>query len=126
MRVSPRCQGQRSRSGGAVHESEADTLYSISGAQAYDGKTRAEHLREMTISSGVVHELPADLKKALATDPQALAAWEDITPLSRNEWICWIESAKKAETRSRRIAWGCSSLKDGKRRPCCWPGCAHR
>ena len=55
-----------------------------------------------------------------------LAAWEDITPLARNEWICWIESARKAETRSRRIAWGCSSLKDGKRRPCCWPGCAHR
>jgi uncharacterized protein YdeI (YjbR/CyaY-like superfamily) len=55
-----------------------------------------------------------------------LTAWEDITPLARNEWICWIESAKKAETRSRRIEWGCSSLKDGKRRPCCWPGCAHR
>ena len=78
------------------------------------------------ISGGVVHEMPADLKKALASDPQALTAWEDITPLARNEWICWIESAKKAETRSRRIEWGCSSLKDGKRRPCCWPGCAHR
>jgi uncharacterized protein YdeI (YjbR/CyaY-like superfamily) len=57
------------------------------------------------ISSGVVHELPADLKKALTSDPQALTAWEDITPLARNEWICWIESAKKAETRSRRIEW---------------------
>ena len=78
------------------------------------------------ISSGVVHEVPVDLKKALTSDPQALTAWEDITPLARNEWICWIESAKKAETRSRRIDWGCSSLKDGKRRPCCWPGCAHR
>jgi hypothetical protein len=78
------------------------------------------------ISSGVVHEVTADLKKALTSDPQALTAWEDITPLARNEWICWIESAKKAETRSRRIEWGCSSLKDGKRRPCCWPGCAHR
>jgi len=78
------------------------------------------------ISGGVVHQVPADLKKALTSDPQALTAWEDITPLARNEWICWIESAKKAETRSRRIEWGCSSLKDGKRRPCCWPGCAHR
>ncbi len=78
------------------------------------------------ISSGVVHEVPADLKKALTSDRQALTAWEDITPLARNEWICWIESAKKAETRSRRIEWGCSSLKDGKRRPCCWPGCSHR
>jgi uncharacterized protein YdeI (YjbR/CyaY-like superfamily) len=55
-----------------------------------------------------------------------LATWEDITPLARNEWICWIESAKKPETRAHRIEWGCSSLKDGKRRPCCWPGCTHR
>src|ERR1700733_12444757 len=78
------------------------------------------------IFSGVVHEVPADLRKALTSDPQALTAWEDITSLARNEWICWIESAKKVETRSRRIEWGCSSLKNGKRRPCCWPGCAHR
>ena len=83
-------------------------------------------MSQKKISSGVVHEVPADLKKALASDPQALAAWEDITPLARNEWICWIQSARKAETRSRRIAWGCSSLKDGERRPCCWPGCDHR
>jgi|GEM_PF-2524044 len=56
----------------------------------------------MTSSSGVVHELPADLKKALASDPRAVAAWEDITPLARNEWICWIESARKAETAGSR------------------------
>ena len=49
------------------------------------------------VSSGMVHELPADLKKALTCDPKALTAWEDITPLARNEWICWIESAKKAK-----------------------------
>src|SRR5437762_1823808 len=79
-------------------------------------------MSQKKISSGVVHKVPADLKKTLTSDPQALTAWEDITPLARNEWICWIESAKKAETRSRRIKWGCSSLKDGKRRPCCWPG----
>src|SRR5215831_2724756 len=80
-------------------------------------------MSQKKISSGVVHEVPAYLKKALTSDPQALATWEDITPLARNEWICWIDSASKAETRSRRIAWGCSSLKDGKRRPCCWRGC---
>ena len=63
------------------------------------------------ISSGVVHRVPADLKKALTSDRQALRAWEDITPLARNEWICWIESAKKAETRSRRIEWGVQALR---------------
>jgi uncharacterized protein YdeI (YjbR/CyaY-like superfamily) len=59
--------------------------------------------------AGVVHEMPVDLARALASDPQALTTWEDTTPLARNEWICWIESAKRAETRSRRIEWGCSN-----------------
>ena len=87
----------------------------------------SEALSEKEISGGVVHDLPADLKKALMSDVIALETWEeDITPLARNEWICWIESAKKTQTRTHRIEWGCSSLRDGKRRPCCWPGCPHR
>jgi hypothetical protein len=79
-----------------------------------------------TIPGGVVHDLPADLEGALAANAKALATWQDITPLARNEWICWIETAKKAETRNKRIAWGCENLEEGKRRPCCWPGCPHR
>ena len=86
----------------------------------------SEALSAKEISGGVVHDLPADLKKALTSDVKALETWEDITPLARNEWICWIELAKKAETRTHRIEWGCSSLSEGKRRPCCWPGCPHR
>ncbi len=78
------------------------------------------------IPGGVVHELPDDLGEALRSRPEALATWEDITPLARNEWICWVESARKSETRTKRINWGCENLEDGKRRPCCWPGCAHR
>jgi uncharacterized protein YdeI (YjbR/CyaY-like superfamily) len=78
------------------------------------------------ISGGTVHDLPADVKTALLADPAARAVWEDITPLARNEWICWITSAKKLETRNKRIEWGCSNLREGKRRPCCWPGCPHR
>ena len=68
-------------------------------------------LSEKEISGGAVHDLPADLKKALTSDTKALETWEDITPLARNEWICWIESAKKAETRTRRIEWGRSASK---------------
>ena len=78
------------------------------------------------LAGGVVHDLPQDLEAALSADPAALATWQDITPLARNEWICWIESAKKLETRQKRIDWGRSSLGDGKRRPCCWQGCSHR
>ena len=81
---------------------------------------------ERVIPGGVVHDLPGDFEQILKANPAALATWADITPLARNEWICWIESAKKAETRVKRIHWGCDSLSDGKRRPCCWPGCPHR
>jgi uncharacterized protein YdeI (YjbR/CyaY-like superfamily) len=78
------------------------------------------------VAAGVVHEVPADLPKSLISDRKALTAWKDITPLARNEWICWIESAKKPETRNSRIERARTGLLDGKRRPCCWPGCPHR
>jgi uncharacterized protein YdeI (YjbR/CyaY-like superfamily) len=83
-------------------------------------------MREKAISSGVPHKIPADLRQALASDKAALAAWEDITPLARNEWICWTISVKKAETRREHVERARKMLKEGKRRPCCWPGCPHR
>ena len=83
-------------------------------------------LMDNEILGGVVHELPSDFKAALVANPKALATWKDITPVARNEWICWIESAKKSETRIKRINWGRDDLEKGKRRPCCWPGCKHR
>ena len=79
-----------------------------------------------TISGGVAHALPPDLKKALAADKAALAKWEDITPLARNEWICWTISVKTPATRQAHVDRVVSQLKDGDRRPCCWPGCMHR
>jgi uncharacterized protein YdeI (YjbR/CyaY-like superfamily) len=79
-----------------------------------------------TISKGVAHDLPADLKKALLSDTKALSLWETITPLARNEWICWTISVKKAQTRSEHVERVISELKDGMRRPCCWIGCVHR
>jgi hypothetical protein len=78
------------------------------------------------ISGGVAHDLPADLRKALSSDRNALTAWEDLTPLARNEWICWVISVKKLETRQEHIERVCPELKEGMRRPCCWMGCIHR
>ena len=78
------------------------------------------------IASGVVHEVPADVRTALAAAPEVRALWNDLTPLARNEWLCWIISVKKPETRKRHIERACSELLEGKRRPCCWPGCPHR
>src|SRR5262245_34026389 len=78
------------------------------------------------ISSGTVHTIPADLRKALIAKPKALVAWEDITPLARNEWICWTISVKKQETRDEHVTRVVTELIEGKRRPCCWLGCIHR
>ncbi|HLZ57283.1 MAG TPA: YdeI/OmpD-associated family protein [Ktedonosporobacter sp.] len=78
------------------------------------------------ISGGGVHELPEDLRKTLASDAEALAAWEALTPLARNEWICWAISVKKPETRRQHVERVRTELKEGVRRPCCWYGCIHR
>jgi uncharacterized protein YdeI (YjbR/CyaY-like superfamily) len=78
------------------------------------------------VSAGVVHDLPADLREALVAKAEVLEAWEDITPLARNEFICWVEDAKQEKTRERRIRRTREELEEGQRRPCCWPGCKHR
>lgn len=78
------------------------------------------------LSDGTVHEMPADLKRALLAVPAARAAWESLTPLARNEWICWNTFVKQAETRKNHIERTIIELQEGKRRPCCWLGCTHR
>lgn len=83
-------------------------------------------MSKQSISEGVVHKLPPDLRKALAGDKAALAQWEDITPLARNEWICWVELVKTQEIRQEHVERLVADLKGGKRRPCCWMGCVHR
>jgi uncharacterized protein YdeI (YjbR/CyaY-like superfamily) len=78
------------------------------------------------IAGGVAHQMPLDLRKALSSSPKALAAWEDITPLARNEWICWTITVKNPETRKNHVKRAITELTEGKRRPCCWLGCIHR
>ena len=78
------------------------------------------------VAEGVVHQVPGDLKKALVSDAAVLEKWNNLTPLGRNEWICWTTIVKKPETRKEHIERLCADLQEGKRRPCCWPGCPHR
>lgn len=78
------------------------------------------------LPSGVVHELPADLVEALLAEPETAELWRGLTPLGRNEFVCWVEDAKKPKTRARRIRRTGEEMHEGKRRPCCWPGCEHR
>lgn len=73
-----------------------------------------------------VHKIPTDLSRQLKSHFVSKNAWQDITPLARNEWICWITSAKLTETRVRRLTRTIEELAKGKRRPCCFAGCPHR
>lgn len=65
-------------------------------------------------------KVPADLKEALAGNAAAKATWTDITPVARRDWIHWITSGKKAETRAKRIDVACDKLASGNRRACCF------
>lgn len=78
------------------------------------------------LAHGTIHKLPADFREAILANKKVHELWEDITPLARNEWICWVTSGKKEETRNIRIQKGISKMKGGMRRPCCWVGCPHR
>lgn len=75
---------------------------------------------------GVVHRASPDLQAAVRAAPEVFALWQGLTPLGRNEFICWVEDAKQPKTRQRRITRTTEELLEGKKRPCCWAGCIHR
>lgn len=79
-----------------------------------------------TLSQGVAHTVPQDMRVLILSTPKIYSIWEDITPLARNEWICWVIDAKKEETRKHRLDVMVSKMNSGMRRPCCWAGCTHR
>ncbi|MGB5482969.1 YdeI/OmpD-associated family protein [Parasphingorhabdus sp.] len=79
-----------------------------------------------TIAEGTVHKLAEDMRTAIAADARTLELWQNLTPLGRNEFICWVEDAKQAKTREKRIGRTIEEMLEGKRRPCCWAGCIHR
>ena len=73
-----------------------------------------------------MHKIPKDFSDKIKSSKTAFLNWGKITPLAKNEWVCFIISAKKIETRDRRIKKAISQIQDGKRRPCCWAGCPHK
>jgi uncharacterized protein YdeI (YjbR/CyaY-like superfamily) len=77
-------------------------------------------------ASTFLHRTPADITSLLQHAPQVKARWDTLTPLARNEWICYVTIVKKADTRQAHLTRLQSDLLAGKRRPCCWPGCPHR
>ncbi len=132
MKPDPRCSGfSGSRVRRAGHQQLRSETEQVTGCHP----PRSSHpaaaqyrgpMSSQLVPGGVVHKLPVDLREALIANATALNAWKDITPLARNEFICWVEDAKQETTRARRIRRTEEELENGQRRPCCWPGCKHR
>lgn len=78
------------------------------------------------VLGGIVHDVPEDILKVLSADEGLLQIWNHLTPIQRNEWICWVTIVKKEETRTDHLRRLVEELKAGVRKPCCWPGCPHR
>lgn len=81
---------------------------------------------KVNLNSGFRHRMPSDLQIRLQSNKVVSGLWEKLTPLSRNEWICWVTSPKTKETRMAHLKRLEEDLLKGKKRPCCWPGCSHR
>ncbi len=83
-------------------------------------------MEKQDIFSTALHEVPDNFKNAILASQNALKTWENITKIARNEWVCFITSAKKDETKQKRLNQAIENLSSGKKRPCCFPGCPHR
>ncbi len=90
----------------------------LSAAHAEAGATVAVQMAPL--AEEPEPEVPEDLARALAGHPQARATWDDITPRARRDWVQWVTSGKKAETRTKRLAVACDKLASGQRRACCF------
>jgi uncharacterized protein YdeI (YjbR/CyaY-like superfamily) len=83
-------------------------------------------MNKIAVVGGVAHKMPSDLHSALTKDKTVIDKWNSLTPLARNEWICWTVTVKQQKTRDQHVKRVVAELKQGKRRPCCWIGCIHR
>ena len=81
----------------------------------------------MTITTtSAFHDLNDPLRVRLIEDDALVETWNSLTEIQRNEWICWTTMAKQQATRDRRVQRAIEDLREGKKTPCCWPGCPHR
>jgi len=78
------------------------------------------------INTTSFHKVPSYLKETLLSNPNLLNKWNSLTPLARNEWVCWLTIPKKIATKEAHLHRFQRELLSGKKRPCCWPGCPHR
>lgn len=84
------------------------------------------HMARQKLSASAFHEIFSELADRILADSALVEAWESLTPIMRNEWICWIAMPKKQSTRDNHLERALDEMRAGKRNPCCWPGCPHR
>ena len=71
----------------------------------------------MMLEAGTAHRAirtPQDLKAALDGDPQAVERYAHLAYSPRKAYVEWIETAKRAETRARRIRKAVEMIRGGK------------
>lgn len=61
-------------------------------------------------------EIPAELSAALKKNKTAQKAWNDFSPSCQREYAEWINEAKRAETKEKRIAQAVEWIAEGKQR----------
>ena len=83
-------------------------------------------MKNILIEEGVLHTVSDDIKEVLLSNAALLEKWNKLTPLARNEWICWATIVKQEATRKAHVQRLSEDILEGKKRPCCWPGCPHR
>jgi hypothetical protein len=89
-------------------------------------KNKSSIPEEPILAHGIFHQITEEIEKVICADADLVIKWNALTPIQRNEWICWITIVKKEETRSHHLVRMTEDLKQGKKKPCCWPGCPHR
>lgn len=72
------------------------------------------------------HEITKEIQDLLNHNTKLLELWNSLTPIQRNEWICYTIMPKKQETKDKRLKRLQEDMLKGKKIPCCWPGCPHR
>lgn len=80
----------------------------------------------VSLLQGTCHRVPPYMRTILIATDERRLLWQSLTPLARNEWICWVTSAVHLQTKQKRLRVMEDMLAQGKRRPCCWAGCPHR
>lgn len=58
--------------------------------------------------------MPAELEQALAANPKAKAAFDEMPPSHKKEYMLWVGTAKREDTRHRRAAQAIAMLEQGK------------